>query len=214
MALQPLLVSYRSGHGVDASASAIRCCCRTTPATRSTTIPSPLSWRCSSAVRAGERTKAIAPRPVRARFDAGEGSHAASRRLTAASMSWRRVRALAHGPAAEVWADASPLLGRCRSASRSPKAAQRRQPRWPPTCGSPRRCDSPTPSSRRSLLVPSISAPAPSRASPTAGQAALRAVVPEAAPFVTSSQVENQRAAPACAGSDAAAPSKPDGPDR
>jgi len=37
-----------------------------------------------------------------------------------------------------------------------------------------------------------------SRGSPTAGQAALRAVAPEAGPFVTSVQVEYQRGAPAC----------------
>ena len=49
------------------------------------------------------------------------------------------------------------LLGRCRSASRGTNAAQRRQPRWPATCGSPGRSDSPTPRSRRSLLVRCIS---------------------------------------------------------
>jgi hypothetical protein len=52
------------------------------------------SWHCSSAVGAGGRTKAIAPRPVRTRFDAGESSHAASRRLTAASMNRRRAERL------------------------------------------------------------------------------------------------------------------------
>jgi hypothetical protein len=60
-----------------------------------TTTPSkrlPQPWRCSSTVRAGGRTKAIAPRPVRARFDAGEARHAASRRRTAASMNRRPER--------------------------------------------------------------------------------------------------------------------------
>ena len=69
-----------------------------------------LPWCCSSAVRAGGRTKAVAPRPVRARFDAGEARHAASRRRTAASMNRRPSRALAHGPAAEVGANASRSL--------------------------------------------------------------------------------------------------------
>ena len=69
-----------------------------------------LPWRCSSAVRAGGRTKAIAPRPVGARFDAGEARHAASRRRTAASMNRRPSRALAHGPAAEVGANTSRSL--------------------------------------------------------------------------------------------------------
>ena len=49
------------------------------------------------------------------------------------------------------------FLGRCRAAPRSPSAAQGLWPPWPATCGSPRRCDSPTPRSRRLLLVPSSS---------------------------------------------------------
>ena len=46
---------------------------------------------------------------------------------------------------------------RCRAAPRSPSAAQGLWPPWLATCGSPRRCDSPTPRSRRLLLVPSSS---------------------------------------------------------
>ena len=88
--------------------------------TQSTRLPQP--WRCSSAVRAGGRTKAIAPRPVRARFDAGQAKHAASRRRTAASMNRRPSRALAHGPAAEVGANASRSL----AAAAPPREVPRR----------------------------------------------------------------------------------------
>jgi hypothetical protein len=59
------------------------------------------AWRCSSAVRAGGRTK----QSRRAQFDAWEARHAASRRRSAAAMNRRPSRALAHRPAAEVGAN-------------------------------------------------------------------------------------------------------------
>ena len=74
-------------------------------------------------------------------------------RLTAAPMNRRAGRALAPGLAEDVGANASPSCGRRRFASPSTNAAQGRRPRWPATRGSPRRCDSPTPRSTRSLLV-------------------------------------------------------------
>jgi len=49
------------------------------------------------------------------------------------------------------------LLSRCCPASQNTNAAQGRRPRWPATCGSVGRCDRPTPISRRSLLVHSVS---------------------------------------------------------
>jgi hypothetical protein len=67
------------------------------------------SWRCSSAVRAGPRTKAFAPGWL-AHAWIERSSHAASRRLTAASMNRRAGRALAHGQTADVQANTSHSL--------------------------------------------------------------------------------------------------------
>ena len=116
-ATQPLVVvpwgraTKRAAGRLSAAAGCAERTTRRSPAV-TTTRPErlPETWRCSSVVRAGGRTRAIAPRPVRARFDASEARHAASRRPTAASMNRRPSRALAHGPAAEVAANASRSL--------------------------------------------------------------------------------------------------------
>jgi hypothetical protein len=74
---------------------------------RETTVAVALQQRGPS----GRENKAIAPRPVRTRFDAARSSHPPSRHLTVASMNRRPSRALTHGPAAQGLSKHITLLG-------------------------------------------------------------------------------------------------------
>jgi hypothetical protein len=110
------------------------------------------SWRCPRCHSGNGEP--VSRAEVRPRLDADGSSHATSRRPTAAPINRRAGRAPAHGPAeGGVSKHTSPSRDRSPSDPPNTNAAQRRRPRWPATCESPGRCDSPTPRSRRSLLV-------------------------------------------------------------